>query len=92
MTRYEWVASRKAEGFPTNRACQVAGVSASAFDDWRCKVAAGPTDADLAEDALVTVIAQIHAEFDETYRPPRMVVELANRDHVVASIVRPGQF
>lgn len=83
MTRYEWVASRKAEGFPTNRACQVAGVSTSAFNDWRCKVAAGPTDADLAEGALVTVIAQIHAEFDETYGSPRMVVELANRGHVV---------
>ena len=44
MTRYEWVVSRKAEGFPTNKACQVAGVSTSAFNDWRLKVAAGPTD------------------------------------------------
>ena len=83
MTRYKWVASRKAEGFPTNKACQVAGVSTSAFNDWRRRVAAGPTDAELAEDSLVAVMAEIHAEFDGTYGSPRMVIELANRGHVV---------
>src|ERR687891_520784 len=35
VTRYRWVAARKAEGFPITAACKVAEVSTTAFDDWR---------------------------------------------------------
>ena len=31
MTRYRWVAARKAEGFPTTLCCTVAGVSRQSF-------------------------------------------------------------
>ncbi len=83
MTRYRWVASRKAEGFPTTKACEVAGVSPQAFYDWRRRQASGPTAAEQQEARLVQVMREIHDEFDETYGSPRMTVELANRGHRV---------
>lgn len=83
MTRYAWVAARKAEGFPITMACQVADVSRQAFHDWRARRAEGPTAAELAEEALVEAMRQIHVEFDCTYGEPRMTVELANRGWVV---------
>ena len=79
MTRYAWVAARKAEGFPITAACKVAKVSTSAFDDWRRRQEAGPTEAEVAEAALVEAIRQIHEEFDGTYGQPRMTVELRAR-------------
>ncbi len=79
MTRYCWVAARKAEGFPTTAACQVARVSRQAFYDWQARQAAGPTEAETAEAELVQEMREIHDEFDETYGSPRMTVELANR-------------
>ena len=53
MTRYRWVAARKAEGFPTTAACQVAKVSRQAFYGWRGRQAAGPSPAQLADAELV---------------------------------------
>ncbi len=79
MTRYRWVAARKAEGFPITMACKVAEVSRQAFHDWRAKVAAGPTDAERAEGELVEAIRAIHTEFDGTYGEPRITEELARR-------------
>ena len=79
MTRYRWVAARKAEGFPTTMACKVAEVSRQAFCDWRAKVAAGPTGAERAEASLVTEIRSIHEAFDATYGEPRISEELARR-------------
>ena len=83
MTRYRWVAARKAEGFPITMACEVADVSRQAFHDWRARSAAGPTARELAEAELVAVMREIHAESDATYGEPRMTVELANRGRVV---------
>lgn len=79
MIRYRWVAARKAEGFPTVRACAVADVSRQAFYDWQVRAAAGPTAAEETEAALVAEIAAIHAEFDRTYGEPRVTEELARR-------------
>jgi len=79
VTRYRWVAARKAEGFPITMACKVAEVSRQAFHDWRAKVAAGPTDAERAEGELVEAIRAIHTEFDGTYGEPRITEELARR-------------
>ena len=53
MTRYWWVAARKAEGVPTTLCCGVAGVSRQGFYDWRCAEAAGSTDRERAEAALL---------------------------------------
>ena len=83
MTRYRWVADRKAEGFPTTMACRVAQVSRQAFYDWRGRAAAGPTDAEIDEARLVDEIREIHAEHDGTYGEPRMTPELAGRGWVV---------
>ncbi len=83
MTRYRWVAARKAEGFPITMACKVAEVSRQAFCDWRVRVAAGPTDAELAEAALVEEIRSIHDEFDRTYGEPRITEELTRRGRMV---------
>jgi hypothetical protein len=79
VTRYRWVAAPKAEGFPITAACKVAKVSTTAFDDWRRREAAGPTDAAREEAALVEVIREIHAETDGTYGEPRMTPELRAR-------------
>jgi hypothetical protein len=53
VTRYRWVAARKAEGFPTTMACRVATVSRQSFWDWRARQEAGPTEAERAEADLV---------------------------------------
>jgi transposase InsO family protein len=83
VTRYVWVAARKAEGFPITIACTVAGVSRQAFHDWRLRLAAGPTVAEQAEAELVGVMRAIHAESDATYGEPRMTEELARRGRPV---------
>ena len=79
MTRYRWVAARKAEGFPITMACKIADVSRQAFHDWRVRQGQPPTPAEVAEAALVEAMREIHAEFDGTYGEPRMTIELANR-------------
>lgn len=79
MTRYRWVAARKAEGFPITAACEVAKVSTTAFDDWRRRQAAGPTEAEVDEARLVAEIREIHDEFDGAYGEPRMTPELRER-------------
>ncbi len=83
MTRYWWVAARKAEGFPTTTACEIVGVSRQGFYDWRSLEAAGPTEAQLQEARLVAEMGEIHDEFDESYGSPRMTVELRNRGWVI---------
>lgn len=83
MTRYRWVAARKAEGFPITAACRVANVSRQAFGDWRARQAAGPSKADLAEVELVVLMREIHNDFDGTYGVPRMTAELTRRGRPV---------
>lgn len=79
MTRYLWVASRRAEGFPTTAACDAAGVSRQAFYDWSARRAAGPSPAELAEAELVGAITQVHAESGGAYGSPRVTAELRRR-------------
>lgn len=83
MTRYRWVAARKAEGFPITMACRVAAVSRQAFGEWRTRQAAGPNEAELAENELVVQIRRIHDESDGTYGEPRITSELARRGRCV---------
>jgi putative transposase len=83
VTRYRWVLDRKAEGFPYTMACKVAEVSRQAFCDWRAKRAAGPTDAEVADAALVAAMLEIQAEFDDTFGQPRMTPELRDRGFCV---------
>lgn len=83
MTRYRWVAARKAEGFPITLACRAATVSRQAFHDWRAATRAGATPAQVTEGELVAAISAIHAEFDATYGEPRITKELARRGWAV---------
>jgi putative transposase len=83
VTRYRWVAARKAEGFPTAMACRVATVSRQAFWDWRARQEAGPTEAERAEADLVGEIRAIHGASDGTYGEPRVAEELARRGRKV---------
>ena len=79
MTRYRWVASRRAEGFPTAVSCRAAGVSRQAFYDWCVRRAAGPCPAELAEAELVGAIKQICADSGGAYGSPRVTAELRRR-------------
>ena len=83
MTRYEWVAARKAEGFPTRSACQAAEVSRQAFYGWCARRQAGPTPAQRAEFELVAEIEQIHAESRAAYGSPRVCAVLHRRRRCV---------
>ena len=44
MSRCRFVSAMKAESFPVETACEVTGVSTSAYYGWLAKVAAGPTE------------------------------------------------
>ena len=79
MTRYRWVAARKAEGFPTKPACDVAGVSRQAFYDWSVRQKSGPSPAELADAELVGVMHSIHAESGGAYGSPRVTAQLRRR-------------
>jgi len=79
VTRYLWVLDRTAEGFPIVMAYKVAEVSRQAFNDWRQKRAAGPSNAEVADAALVAAMREVQVEFDDTYGQPRMTPELRER-------------
>ena len=76
MTRYRCVDDQKAAGFPVSTACEAAGVSTSGFYDWRAREAAGPTERQVAEAALVELMREIFDASDGNYGVPRMHVEL----------------
>ena len=80
---YRFVDEQKAEGFPIERICEVAGVSTSAYYDWK-KHRDGIVGADVVrERLLVNEIRQIHKTSKGTYGSPRVTVELCNRGRVV---------
>jgi transposase InsO family protein len=76
VTRYRWVDSRKAEGFPVTQACAVAQVSPSAFHDWLTVSRHGPTLAESDEAYLVNAIIDIHRGSGGTYGVPRVTAAL----------------
>ena len=49
MTKYRWIAARKAEGFPIRLCCRVTEVPPSSYYDWFHVHGAGPTLAELDE-------------------------------------------
>lgn len=83
MSRYRWIDSRKAEGFPVAPACRTADVSTSAYYGWRDKVAGGPTQAEWDEAIVVNEMYDVHCHLDDTYGSPRMTDELRRRGHCV---------
>lgn len=79
MSRYRFVSTMKAEGFPVRAACEAAEVSASAYYDWCVRDEAGPTRRERDEAALVAEITAIHSDFDKTYGSPRVHRELRRK-------------
>ena len=76
MTRYRWVASRKAEGFPTAVSCRIAGVGRQAFYDWSDRQARGSSLKELATAELVDEIRRIHSDSGGAYGSPRVTAVL----------------
>jgi transposase InsO family protein len=82
VSRYRFVSTMKAEGFPVDAACTVAEVSTSAYYEWLGR-AASPSEAELAEAYLVNQIRDIHADSDATYGSPRVTAALRRRGYCV---------
>ena len=76
MKRFECVDAQKAAGFPVNAACGAAEVSTSGYYDWCARRAAGPTEADIAEEQLVALMKDIFDASDGNYGVPRMWKDL----------------
>lgn len=72
MTRFVCVDDQKAAGFPVISACAAAGVSTSGYYDWCERVAAGPTERQLAEAELVALMRDLFDAADGNYGVPRM--------------------
>ena len=79
MILYLFVDEQKAEGFPIERICEIAGVSTSAYYDWKKHRRGVVTIAEVRERLLVATIREIHKMSDGTYGSPRVTVELCNR-------------
>jgi hypothetical protein len=80
---YRFVDEQKAGGFPVKRVCEIAGVSASAYYDWKAHRDGIPTINESEETRLVKEIRVIHDESDGTYGSPRVTVELHKRGWVL---------
>lgn len=83
MTRYLWVAARKAEGFPITAACEAAGICTSTFYEWAATEAHGVSQADWDEAHVCDQIVAIHRDTDGTYGVPRIHAELVALGWVV---------
>jgi len=79
VSRYWFVSTMGAEGFPVRAACEAAEVSLSAYYDWCAKVAASPSTREWEEALVVNEMLDVHARHDDTYGSPRMTVELRRR-------------
>ena len=73
---YRFVDQQKADGFPVERICDIAGVSKAAYYDWKSHRDGIPTIVELEEQRLVKEIKEIHGDSDGTYRSPRVTREL----------------
>ena len=80
---YRFVDQQKADGFPVERICGVAGVSRAAYYDWKKHRDGIPTVGELEERRLVAEITKIHGDSDGTYGSPRVTVELRDQGWVV---------
>ena len=80
---YRFVDEQKADGFPVERVCDVAGVSTSAYYDWKRHRDGIPTVGELAERRLVAEIEDIYGDSDGTYGSPRVTRELRRQGRCV---------
>ena len=80
---YRFVDEQKASAFPVERVCGIAGVSRSAFYDWKQHRDGVVSMAEVTERRLVGEIRRIHEDSDGTYGSPRVMGELRRRGWVV---------
>jgi transposase InsO family protein len=80
---YRFVDEQKADGFSVQRICDVAGVSTSAYYDWKQHRDRIGTVGEITERRLVREIKEIHQESDGTYGSPRATDELRKRGWAV---------
>ena len=66
MSRYRFVSTMKAEGFPVLAACEVAEVSTSAYYEWLERSLA-PSLEEWDEAHLVNEMHDVHRHLDDTY-------------------------
>ena len=76
--------------FPVRRMCQVLGVSASGYYDWRKRP---PSERQQANEKLLAAIRREHEASRQTYGSPRVHAELRRREiscsrHRVARLMR----
>lgn len=83
MTRYRFVDSQRADGFAVAAACRAAGVSTSAYYDWRRAQDSEPSPAQQAEADLIAEIRTVHEASGGTYGSPRVHAELRRQGWVV---------
>ena len=67
MSRYGCVDDQKAAGFPVSVACEAVGVSTSGYYDWREREQAGPTERQVADAELVSLMREIYDASDGNY-------------------------
>jgi hypothetical protein len=80
VSRYRWISSQKAGGFPVAMACRVAEVSASASYDWLDRAAGGQSAAELARDEPLERIRKIHGDSGGNYGSPMVTAELRRQE------------
>ncbi len=80
---YRFVDEQKAEGFPVERICDIAGVSTSAYYHWKLHRDGVSTVVEVEERRLVAEIEDIHGESDGTYGSPRVTRELRRQGRCV---------
>jgi transposase InsO family protein len=83
VSRFRCVDDQKAAGFPVTTACEATGVSTSGYYDWAAREAAEPTERQIADDALIELMREIHAASDANYGVPRMYKELRRAGMVI---------
>ncbi len=82
MTRYRWILTQKADGFPTTLCCEAAKVSRQAFYDWY-KQHATLTPKQQTETRLIRAIRGVHTASHGAYGSPRVTAELRGQGHRV---------
>jgi transposase InsO family protein len=80
---YRFVDEQKAGGFPVERICDIAGVSRSAYYDWKLHRDGVSTVVELEERRLVKEIEEIWDDSDSTYGSPRVTRELRRQGRCV---------
>jgi hypothetical protein len=78
VTRYRCGDAQKADGYEVTAACEVVGVSTSAYYDWTAKRVQGPSEREQRDTRLLAEIRAIHRKHRD-YGEPRMTQDLARR-------------